>query len=100
MFPNRIQYFMRNILQNSRLNRQKFVKNKEKYNNALSKSNKILINNNQHPNKYHNYIIKRNFGTYEFNLKPKNNGDGPNNPFMVLLMAVSLYFVGSIFNSE
>lgn len=52
MSSNRLQYFIRNILQNSKLNRLKFVKNKKKYND-LSVNNKT--NNN--------LILKRKFNT-------------------------------------
>ena len=45
---NRIQYFIRNILQNSKLNREKFVNNKKIYSHLISKnrqnnSNRIII---------------------------------------------------------
>ena len=45
---NRIQYFIRNILQNSKLNREKFANNKKIYTQLISKnrqnnSNRIII---------------------------------------------------------
>ena len=50
MSSNRVHYFIRNILQNSKLNREKFVKNKKIYNDLSVKSKKN-----------HNLILKRNF---------------------------------------
>jgi uridine kinase len=52
MSSNRLQYFIRNILQNSKLNRLKFVKNKKKYND-------LSVNNKTN----HNLIFKKKFNT-------------------------------------
>lgn len=49
MSANRVQYFIRSILQNSKLNRENFVNNKKKYNMMFVK------------NRNHNMVIKRNF---------------------------------------
>ncbi len=38
MSTNRIQYFIRNILQSSKLNREKFVKNKKTYSETIFKN--------------------------------------------------------------
>jgi hypothetical protein len=76
MSANRIQYFIRSILQNSKLNREKFVNNKKK-NNIMSVKNR---NNNM--------IIKRNFGSSSGYI-PKFNG--PNkypNPFTTATIAI------------
>ena len=87
MSTNRVTYFMRSILQNSKLNREKFVKNKIKYN--ISKT-KNKFNNNM--------IIKRNISTKTFN-QSKNHrdfsgGGGPPN-FMVLIATILGVYLGS-----
>ena len=71
---NRVHYFITSILENSKLNREKFVKNKNKYNITLSK-NKAN----------HNRFIVRKMTTF---VRPPlsfgndgGNGNGPNNPF-------------------
>lgn len=48
MSSNRVSYFIRNILQNSQLNREKFIKNKIKYNilKTTNKTNNINIKRN------------------------------------------------------
>ena len=51
---NRVQYFIRTILQNSKLNREKIINNKEIYKLSISK------NNQQNYNK----IIKRKMSSY------------------------------------
>lgn len=43
MSSNRVQYFIRNILQSSKLNREKFVKNKKMYNEIIFKNKNIKI---------------------------------------------------------
>ena len=40
MSSNRLQYFIKNILQNSKLNREKFVKQKKMYNDLYIKNKK------------------------------------------------------------
>jgi|LauGreDrversion4_2_1035121.scaffolds.fasta_scaffold52216_2 hypothetical protein len=69
MSANRVQYFIRSILQNSKLNREKFVNNKKKYNMMNVK------------NRNHNMINKRNFSTYS-KPNPPIFGNGPNGPNM------------------
>ena len=59
MSSNRVHYLIKNILQNSKLNREKFVNNKKIYN---LKNNKINSN----------LVIKRKFGTY---IPPNDNID-------------------------
>ena len=61
MLVNRIQYFIRSTLQNSKLNREKFVNNKKKYNMTAVK------------NRNHNMIIKRNFGSYFGDMPPNKD---------------------------
>lgn len=92
MSSNRVQYFIRNILQNSKLNREKFVKNKKLYNNSLVR-NKIN----------HNLISKRNFGTSSFRFEdPKNNNKNNNNNNWVFIGIAGIvsYFVTGKFNKK
>lgn len=66
MSQNRVKYFIRNILQNSKLNREKFVINKKKY----------------------NMVSKRQYGTHTDPNRP------PNNIYILLLLGlygVSVY---------
>ena len=71
---NRIQYFIRNILQNSKLNREKFVNNKKIYNQLISKNRQ---NNSSR-------IITRKMSTFvpplSFGSSTGSGGNGPNNP--------------------
>ena len=60
MSSNRVQYFIRNILQNSKLNREKFIKNKKIYNDLYKK------------NTNHNLILKRKINTNSYSLSPSN----------------------------
>lgn len=78
MSSNRIHYFIKKILQNSKLNREKFVINKKKYYD-LSKKNKTN----------HNLILKRNFNTNSYGLQV-NNSNNKNNNWMIYV-AVSLW---------
>jgi hypothetical protein len=73
MSSNRIHYFIRSVLQNSKLNREKIVKNKKIY----SETNKIK----------HNLILKRNFNTNSHGLPPPN---GNNNNYWVLFTSAAL----------
>jgi len=79
MSTNRIQYFIRSILQISKLNREKFVKSKKIYN------ENIIKNKNRN-----NLIIKRKFCTY---YQPSNNNNNGGNWVLVLMMAASIYIV-------
>ncbi len=84
MSANRIQYFIRSILQNSKLNREKFVNNKKKYNMTTVK------------NRNHNMIIKRNFGSSSGFIPPNFNGPNKNpNPFTraTIAIIVGVYLV-------
>ena len=94
MSSNRVQYFIRSILQNSKLNREKFVNNKKKYNMTTIK------------NRNHNMINKRNFSTYSQHNPPvfgngPNGPKGPNGPgiFTIFIMATGLYLATGRFNS-
>jgi len=67
MSMNRIKHFVISILQNSKLNREKFVNNKKKINiMSIKKRN-------------HNIIIKRNFSSSSANNRLPFNG-GPKIP--------------------
>ena len=84
MLVNRVQYFIRSILQNSKLNREKFVNNKKKYNMMTVK------------NRNHNMIIKRNYGSSTGYIPPNFNGPNKNpNPYTPALIAMiaGLYIV-------
>jgi hypothetical protein len=80
MSTNIIQYYIRNILQSSKLNREKFVKSKKIYN------ENIIKNKNRN-----NLIFKRNFGTAS-NFPPPNNNNG-GYWVLLLMMATSSYIV-------
>ena len=90
MSSNRVQYFIRNILQNSKLNREKFVKNKKLYN-SKNKRN-------------HNLILKRKFNTYSNNMCPpnfnNNNNNNNNNYWMIFATAISTYFFTGNFGKK
>ena len=73
MLANKVRYFIHSILQSSKLNREKFVNNKKKYNMMAVK------------NRNHNMISKRNFGSY---LPPNKE---PNK----IIYAIIGVFVGS-----
>lgn len=60
MSKNRVKYFIKRILQNSNLNREKFVINKQKY----------------------NTISKRQYGSHTDPKKP------PNNSYVLLLLGL------------
>jgi hypothetical protein len=101
MSSNRIHYFIRSILQNSKLNREKFVKNKKKCKvdwvslsrnpNAIHILEKNLdkvdwVSLSRNPNAIHNQkkrnynpILKRNFTTNSSGLPPNNNNNNNNN---------------------
>ncbi len=74
MLANRVQYFIHSILQNSKLNREKFVNNKKKYNMMAVK----------HCN--HNIIIKRNFNSSSGYIPPRPDKDP--NEFMYAFIGV------------
>ena len=88
MSANRVQYFIRNVLQNSNLNREKFVKNKKIYKENILK------------NKNYNLFIKRNysnsslnFPNHNHNHNNNNNNNNHNNFIIMGLTALSAYIV-------
>jgi hypothetical protein len=84
MSSNRVQYFIRSILQNSKLNREKFVNNKKKYNMTTVK------------NRNHNIIIKRNFGSSSGFIPPNSNGPNKDPDYFktaVVALIVGTYIV-------
>lgn len=82
MSANRVQYFIRSILQNSKLNREKFVNNKKKYNMMTVK------------NRNHNMIIKRNFRSNRKLPTGNSPNNGGRNPItdQVLLLLFGFWF--------
>jgi len=87
MSSNRIQYFIRSILQNSKLNREKFVKNKKLYNEKNKKN--------------YNLILKRNFNTNSYGLPPPNFNNNNNNWKIILVAALGTYlFTGKFANKK
>ncbi len=81
MSANRIHYFIRSILQNSKLNREKFVNNKKKYNMMSIK------------NRNHNMIIKRNFSSYKYNMEPNKNPNDNSYYFIALGAMIVVYLM-------
>ncbi len=79
MSTNRIQYFIKNILQSSKLNREKFVKNKKTY------SETIFKNKNRN-----NTIFKRNFSTAS-NFPPPNDDD--DGFYLIMLMLATTSYI-------
>ncbi len=73
MLANRV---LKSILQSSKLNREKFVNNKKKFNMMSVK------------NRNHNMISRRDFGSWSNSQKP-NLGGGPNKP-MLFLLAIAM----------
>lgn len=94
MSANRVHYFIRSILQNSKLNREKFVKNKITYNSIKSK-NKINSN--------YNMIIKRKMSTSNYSPPQYNSdfggGGGPSGFGALFVCAAGFYFVTDRFYS-
>ncbi len=82
---NRINYFIRSILQNSKLNREKFVKNKKIYNEYVAKRKQQNINT----------IIKRKFSTYSTPLSFGGGGGGPKKPNWNELLAMAAVAIGA-----
>ena len=82
MSSNRVQYFIRNILHNSKINGEKFVKNKKLYNEKNKKNNYSLI-------------VKRNYSTNNWLPPPNNNNNNNNNNNYgyIVLAALVTYIV-------
>jgi hypothetical protein len=77
MSMNRVQYFIRRLLQNSKLNREKFVNNKKKYNMMTVK------------NSNHFMIIKRNYTSSNGIIPPNSNGPNKDpNSFKLAFIAM------------
>ena len=92
---NRVQYFIRNILQNSKLNREKFANNKKIYSQLISKNRQ---NNSSR-------IITRKMSTYS---QPLSFGDGPKgpkgpnwNPFIYMFMlSMGIYIPSQVLGKK
>ena len=69
MSSNRVQYFIRSILQNTKLNREKFIKNKKIYND-------LSVKNKRNPKIL---FFKRNFNTNSYGSTPSKFDDNDNN---------------------
>jgi hypothetical protein len=86
---NRSQYFIRAVLQTSKINREKFVKNKKIYNESLVKNRQNNINK----------IIVRKFSTYNRN-PPFMEFNGPNPPngnnIIYMIIAASGVYISSL----
>ena len=80
IMSNRINFIMQKIIHNSKLNREKFVENKKKYN--IQKNNNSIIHR-----KYHTFA--------PFNDDPNgdNNPNNPNNNRMLIMLAASIWWV-------
>ena len=82
MLSNRVHYYIRNMLQNSKLHRENFVKNK-----------KIYANKNKNKNN-HAFIVKRNYSSSH--LPPpnnnNNNNNNKNNIGFIVFASLSVYF--------
>jgi hypothetical protein len=88
MSSNRVHYYIKNIVENSKLNKEKFVKNKKLFNNSLVKNK-----NN------HNIIFKRNFGTSSFRFEDPNNNNNSNWVFIGIAGTIS-YFITRKFDKK
>ncbi len=79
---NRIHYFIKNILQNSKLNKEKFVNNKKKYNMIKAKN----INYLNVSKIIYFWTIVRSFSSIGWNYSvQKIQPNGPNVIFVLLL---------------
>ena len=86
MSANRVQYFIRSILQNSKLNRVNFVNTKKSY--------KLMNVKNRN----HTMITKRKFGSSSGYIPPSNS-NGPNNNSdwkAFIIMISSIYVINQI----
>jgi hypothetical protein len=101
MSANSVQYFIRSILQNSKLNREKFVNNKKKYNmiTIQNRNHNMIIKNINHnmiiKNRNHNMIIKRNFGLLSGFIPPNSNDPNKDPDYFrtVVALIIGTYIV-------
>jgi hypothetical protein len=78
---NRTLHFITSILQNSKINRTNFIKNKKIY-------NEKIYENKQHN---HNLIMKRKFSSFQPLMNGGGGGDG-NEIIYLTAIIVGLYF--------
>ncbi len=85
---NRIKNYIGKILQNSKLNRVKFVENKKVYN-VIRKKNFDLM-------------IKRNFNSYSSNFPPNNNNNDDDNFWITYLtgMLTCIYILNKKYEKK
>jgi|LakMenEpi03Aug12_release.lakeMendotaPanAssembly.Ray.scaffolds.fasta_scaffold2681987_1 hypothetical protein len=91
MSSNRFHYYIKNIVENSKLNKEKFVKNKKLNNNSLVKNK----NKNNH-----NLILKRNFGSFSFRFEDPNNNNNNNNSGFIVIAGLVSYFITRKFDKK
>ena len=90
---NRSQYFVRRISQNSNLNREKFLFNKNNY-----MVNSIMRKNS---NTNYNFVKKRNFHTTHQKFGGGGGpGGGPNMLFVAIGGAISIYIIKFKFSKK
>jgi hypothetical protein len=92
---NKSPYFIRSILQNSKLNRDKFVSNKGIYNLSISKNKK----------QNYNKIIKRKMTTsykppLSFGGGPNNNNNNNNNRIIYMIIVAGGTYISSILTGK
>jgi len=93
---NRVQYFIRTILQNSKLNREKFVNNKKIYN----------LSNYKNRQQNYNRIISRKMSSYQSPLSfGGSGGDGggpkrPNSGILYMFAAFSGVYISSFLTGK
>jgi hypothetical protein len=97
MSMNRVLNFIKRNVQNSNLNREKFVKNKMYYNNLKNFSKFKMINNSLIIKRYISTSSTYNNGGGEGG---NNNGPGPNNYIIITIMAFGAYLTSGKFNEK
>lgn len=92
MSSNRVQYFIRSILQNTKLNREKFIKNKKIYND-------LSVKNKRNPKVL---FFKRNFNTNSYGSTPSKFDDNDNNNNLIIFGAAAIvpYITQRRFNEK
>ena len=104
---NRSQYFVRRISQNSNLNREKFLFNKNNYmvNSIMRKNSNTnyMVNSimRKNSNTNYNFVKKRNFHTTHQKFGGGGSpGGGPNMLFVAIGGAISIYIIKFKFSKK